>query len=1170
MYVVVRGPSPLSPDIRLAKVVSEFGAGLDEKHRPIFKTWQTHSPPSESDVIRLTEEVNRDGSRLHQGSWKAFGTRLFKLLDQIQILIKPGDILVSGSQNMVASGVWAAVRMSLEIATGYLSYFERVSLLLMRLGHTTVIQRERISLFPNDPELKGFMCEYLIVIVELCKTVIRFEGKRFIAQLTSGMTLEKDFKEFETQLGFWSKVINKKLVYLNEKAQANSSAVICSTISLWSESKKREAKDWRIIVLRQLSPHQDEFESTWRRQRRKGTVEWILDDQRYVDWSSASVSSTLLMYGSIGSGKTVTMANITGKISSTLSSQQGQSTPYGVASFFCQFRNRKTLLPRVIFGSLAHQFLKSLGLSVNHPAIRNYRSDFTTHGTESILNYIKDYFPQDRHYYVILDGLDELDIEDAQEVLQPLADLQDHFRLHVCCSARIESYVRPMVSQVLRKTEFVSMSSPQKDQEIKSYIEGEIRRRTQAQELDEQSLKHIRDALVIGAQGMYLWVVLQIDALFPLYNESVTTFGDLSHFLTRLPAGLFNSFEQALSRIKDQRYGSRIFQLVAAAIRPLMKNELRVALNFQPGVPVWDSRTLARDPEAMIYRCGGGLLEIDEEDDTVHFIHHSALQHLLTDVQTDYPDVKIEENDKDGVEDEEPLANSSPSSFPRATNHDFVKCQQKHRHESYVFSANQADVTMGYTCITALNLDHHNRRISRPKKMAVNERALQTISAAATQDSILSRFMIGVLQRKGNYQNSYEFDVTRIIEDLSRASLNEAQLFFGYAEAHWLTHTSQPCSNPEDEVIFHRLFLKLIRENAPGLRFPWGEDPGDSHTITWAKDNRHLRLLYDLLRHTLGLDLRGIVQLFSTVPDSQLLGLACHGKTLGDALCRFVDLDPLDDIGVNTLLKLGASPNEGHHEKSLKEITPLQLAVRKMLDKSTYNIDVVRRLLEAGADVGGSEFVEPPILLTIKANWAEGYGLLFSHGARMIEDLVASGAIIQNYFKEAWVPVATRPRDARADMSWQLSTFSGEEIGWVGVNSVDIGRPWLLLHDFPSAEASSRADLRVLESLVKTKADLHLMSMNGMTLLGLAVQLCATHLARELLQAGAHPRQRYYAGKNAFSDPQLPLLTAARKGCIEMVLDGYSIELDETVAAPPSPLMTITQAVTKKYQQRMI
>ncbi|KAJ3544500.1 hypothetical protein NM208_g3017 [Fusarium decemcellulare] len=842
MSVVAPSPTPLRPEVGLAKVVSEFGAGLDEKHRPIFKTWQTHSPLSESDVIRLTEEVNRDGSRLHQGSWKAFGTGLFKLLDQIQV----------PHQARRRLGFWLREHGRKWCLGSCENVFG---------GHTTVIQRERISLFPNDPELKGFMCEYLIVIVELCKTIIRFEGKRFLAQLTPGMTLEKDFKD----------------------------------------------------------PGQF----------------------------------------------------------------QRSDLQHHLPLFFDNYHRTK-MSSRVLGGAS---------------------------GEKALL----------------------------------------------------------MVSQVLRKAQSVSMSSPQKDREIESYIDGEIRRRTQAQDLDEENLKHIRDALAVGAQGI----------------ESVTTLGDFSHFLTRLPTGLFNSFEQAL------------------------------ALNIQPGVPVWDSCTPARDPEAMIYRCGGGLLEIDEEDDT-----------------TDYRDRKVEEDDNDAVDDEEPLADSSPSGFPRAPNHDPLKCQQKHRHESYLFSANQADVAMGYICITALNLEHHDRRISQPKKMAVNERAPQTISAAAAQDSILAHFMMEVLQRKGNYQNTYEFDITRIIEDLFRPkpslNSNEAQLFFGYAEAHWLTHTFQPCSNPEDEDMFHRLFAKLIRENAPGLRFPWGEDTGDSHTIMWAKDNRHLRLLY--------------------VPDSQLLGLACHGKTLKDALCRFVDLDFLDEIGVDTPLKLGASPNMGYHTGILKGITPLQLAVRRMSGQSTYNTDVL--LFYRGARVGAVRCQGFDQLLTLDLT-------IFCEpdADRMIEDLIAPDAKIGNYFKEAWWQVATRKHvraarlwepsisfaedtgwiDVRAARSSNLLTFSGEETGWVDVNRVDVICPWLFLREFLSPEESSRADRRVLESSVKTKSDSHLISRNGMTPLDLAVELSATDIARKILKAGADPHQMYRAGRHGFMDLQLPLLGAARKGSIEMV-----------------------------------
>ncbi|KAH7207790.1 uncharacterized protein BKA55DRAFT_698336 [Fusarium redolens] len=140
------------------------------------------------------------------------------------------------------------------------------------------------------------------------------------------------------------------------------------------------------------------------------------------------------------------------------------------------------------------------------------------------------------------------------------------------------------------------------DKEIKSFVEGELNRRTATMNLDEAIRKHIQDVIVHGAQGMHLWVVLQLNALFPLYGDTLIVIGDFVNFLDRLPSRLSESFEEALGNIQDDRYGSRIFELVAAVIRPLTKNELRSALNFEPGVPLWNDSTLLLHVNAMVYQ----------------------------------------------------------------------------------------------------------------------------------------------------------------------------------------------------------------------------------------------------------------------------------------------------------------------------------------------------------------------------------------------------------------------------------------------------------------------------------------------------------------------------------------------------------------------------------------
>lgn len=104
----------LKPEIRLAQAISEFGAALPAKHAVTFRNLQSQSRPLTQDVIRVTEELNRDGARSHKG-WRPFGTRLIKILERVQVFVGIGDVLIGGSQNMIACGVWAVVRMSLQV-----------------------------------------------------------------------------------------------------------------------------------------------------------------------------------------------------------------------------------------------------------------------------------------------------------------------------------------------------------------------------------------------------------------------------------------------------------------------------------------------------------------------------------------------------------------------------------------------------------------------------------------------------------------------------------------------------------------------------------------------------------------------------------------------------------------------------------------------------------------------------------------------------------------------------------------------------------------------------------------------------------------------------------------------------------------------------------------------
>lgn len=110
-------------------------------------------------------------------------------------------------------------------------------------------------------------------------------------------------------------------------------------------------------------------------------------------------------------------------------------------------------------------------------------------------------------------------------------------------------------------------------------------------------------------------------------------------------------------------------KLIMSAVTPLSLDEIRVALCVVLGEPVWHPEKMAKDGSQLITLCGGNLLDLDEEDGKVRFIHHSVIQHLLSPAASD-------------------------STIP------------------YHFSNEDAENFMGATCVTYLHLSVLDSRIT--------------------------------------------------------------------------------------------------------------------------------------------------------------------------------------------------------------------------------------------------------------------------------------------------------------------------------------------------------------------------------------------------------------------------------------------------------------------------
>jgi hypothetical protein len=118
MAYVLASASRLKPEIRLAQAVSQFEADLSSEQKASFRTYKSQSrdsPPDSSDVMRLTAEIDRRTPG-KIGGGRCFGPRLTNFLQAVQQFTALGDIVVGGSQNLIACGVWSLVRMSLLVS----------------------------------------------------------------------------------------------------------------------------------------------------------------------------------------------------------------------------------------------------------------------------------------------------------------------------------------------------------------------------------------------------------------------------------------------------------------------------------------------------------------------------------------------------------------------------------------------------------------------------------------------------------------------------------------------------------------------------------------------------------------------------------------------------------------------------------------------------------------------------------------------------------------------------------------------------------------------------------------------------------------------------------------------------------------------------------------------
>jgi len=139
--------------------------------------------------------------------------------------------------------------------------------------------------------------------------------------------------------------------------------------------------------------------------------------------------------------------------------------------------------------------------------------------------------------------------------------------------------------------------------------------------------EEIRQALISGADGMFLWVSLIID---DLQKSTTTRPRIIREKLKSLPKSLPGLYTDILRKInpEDQEYATAILRWVVWAVRPLTLQELTIAIAIRPEDTSMSSLgdEMESDLSKVLRLLFGGMINIRGGE--VHLVHQSAKDFL--------------------------------------------------------------------------------------------------------------------------------------------------------------------------------------------------------------------------------------------------------------------------------------------------------------------------------------------------------------------------------------------------------------------------------------------------------------------------------------------------------------------------------------------------------------
>ncbi|KAI9770983.1 MAG: hypothetical protein M1840_002687 [Geoglossum simile] len=878
-----------SIDEPLRSALRDFQDVLSPDQKKMFLA-QATTVPDAAAVFILTAEIDRENAKRRS---RGVATRLFSILESVQKFSTIVDTFVSSNPS-IAALVWGSMKFAILAASNFSSYFDKLSTMFMNMRNHWVAQAAMALWRPFEVEFGNLQNE------------LRRQNERVRIEIDlasqQAAHQERVAASRERRLSRWRAKLDRDEA-LNWRIQAN-------------ERQSSGFQERRRSLLNTLSSY--DYKTAFKQARRKRystTCSWLVQTDEFKGWLGDIQSSLFWCYGIPGSGKTV----LTTSIIDELFCRNPTNRPL-VRFFFCQYDSPESLKAKTILGSLIRQCLDVDTMSDPIEANLKQLLGDSPPDFEDLNRLMEKVSSVPQEQFIVIDAIDECEQAERSLFLSALRRLMNLPRVELKIFLASGLHIEIELERASRPKYRMSMASSDAHSDINTYIENSIAEKKKNGELvvgQPQLIIEIQDALVRGAQGMFLWATFQIQDICAQGCDE-----DIRKVIGDLPKDLLETYERALLRINragTAKSAQKIFRWVAAAKRPLSLEELREAIAIQPCQPSLNSEALENNINRLVPYCGN-LILLDEEDQVVQFAHHTVKRFLLAESRT-------------------PSLDGFHFQLPHA-NHD-----------------------AGEVCVTYLNFNDFKQqlaKISATQTRIYDPSAMLRVSLSAGLNISTTNPWLRWVQPE-TAPNTGKIDVGRQLYDAAGVNgpgsfekLRAAYALLPYASEHWLSHSS---TFAEGNTKTWRLWNNLLLTKSSFAQMPWTFDEWAHRTqsvIRWVLQNDHCALL----RHIESSDTNAL----SSEGRRQIL-VSSAAQGLSQIVDMLINLGKIKntDLGV----ALAAAAERGH----------LDVVERLLAAKADVNAAAGaygRTALQVAAEWGHLDVVEKLLLVKADVNAAGG------------------------------------------------------------------------------------------------------------------------------------------------------------------------------------------------------